>query len=149
MVTATLNLEEIIEKILHSGHTWRVTWPTPPPCLKILCLSVIRSWVMSYDVIKSRFQVSRLARRVSGSWPHRWEAISTRLKKAYSSWLESTSCEPSSAKIRWRFLTVGEFPKPKEYKYKFVIINPIPQKPTWVDLHQIWHRVLCADIINC
>ena len=28
------------------GHTWRVTWPTPPPSLKIPHLSVLELWVM-------------------------------------------------------------------------------------------------------
>ena len=29
---------------LVSGHTWRVTWSTPPPSLKILRLSVLQLW---------------------------------------------------------------------------------------------------------
>ena len=29
------------------GHTWRVTWSTPPPSLKILRLSVLDLWVLT------------------------------------------------------------------------------------------------------
>ena len=32
---------------LVSGYTWRVTWSTPPPSLKILRLSVLELWVLT------------------------------------------------------------------------------------------------------
>jgi len=40
LVTLTFNL-----LTLFSGNTWRVTWSTPPPSLKILRLSVLELWV--------------------------------------------------------------------------------------------------------
>jgi len=36
LVTLTFDLLTLV-----SGHTWRVTWSTPPPSLKILRLSVL------------------------------------------------------------------------------------------------------------
>ena len=36
LVTLTFDLLTLV-----SGHTWRVTWTTPLPSLKILCLSVL------------------------------------------------------------------------------------------------------------
>ena len=36
IVTFTFDLLTLV-----SGHTWRVTWSTPPPSLKILWLSVL------------------------------------------------------------------------------------------------------------
>jgi len=36
LVTLTFDLLTLV-----SGHTWRVTWSTPPPSLKILQLSVL------------------------------------------------------------------------------------------------------------
>jgi len=36
LVTLTFDLLTLV-----SGHTWRVTWTTPPPSLKILRLSVL------------------------------------------------------------------------------------------------------------
>ena len=35
---------------LVSGHTWRVTWSTPPPSLKILRLSVLELWVLTSPI---------------------------------------------------------------------------------------------------
>ena len=35
---------------LVSGHTWRVTWSTPPPSLKILWLSVLELWVLTSPI---------------------------------------------------------------------------------------------------
>jgi len=35
---------------LNSCHTWRVTWPTLPPSLKTLCLSVLDLWVITFPV---------------------------------------------------------------------------------------------------
>ena len=36
LVTLTFDLLTLV-----SGHTWQVTWSTPPPSLKILWLSVL------------------------------------------------------------------------------------------------------------
>jgi len=33
-----------------SGHTWRVTWSTPPPSLKIPRLSILELWVLTYPI---------------------------------------------------------------------------------------------------
>jgi len=33
-----------------SGHTWRVTWSTPPPSLKIQRLSVLELWVLTSPI---------------------------------------------------------------------------------------------------
>ena len=33
-----------------SGRTWRVTWSTPPPSLKILRLSVLELWVLTSPI---------------------------------------------------------------------------------------------------
>ena len=41
LVTLTFDLLTLV-----SGHTWRVTWSTPPPSLKILRLSVLELWVL-------------------------------------------------------------------------------------------------------
>ena len=41
-VTLTFDLLTLV-----SGHTWRVTWSTPPPCLKILRLSVLELRVLT------------------------------------------------------------------------------------------------------
>jgi len=35
---------------LVSGHTWRVTWSTPSPSLKILRLSVLELWVLTSPI---------------------------------------------------------------------------------------------------
>jgi len=35
---------------LVSRHTWRVTWSTPPPNLKILRLSVLELWVLPSSI---------------------------------------------------------------------------------------------------
>ena len=35
---------------LVSGHTWQVTWSTPPPSLKILRLSVLELWVLTSPI---------------------------------------------------------------------------------------------------
>jgi len=35
---------------LNSCHTWRVTWPTLPPSLKTLCLSVLELLVITFPV---------------------------------------------------------------------------------------------------
>jgi len=35
---------------LNSWRTWRVTWPTLPPSLKTLCLSVLDLWVITFPV---------------------------------------------------------------------------------------------------
>jgi len=45
LVTLTFDL-----LILNSCHTWRVTCPTLPPCLKTLCLSVLDLWVITFPV---------------------------------------------------------------------------------------------------
>ena len=45
LVTLTFDL-----LILFSGHTWRVTWTTPPPSLKILRLSVLELWVRTSPI---------------------------------------------------------------------------------------------------
>jgi len=45
LVTLTFDLLALV-----SGHTWRVTWSTPPPSLKILRLSVLESWVLTSPV---------------------------------------------------------------------------------------------------
>ena len=42
LVTLTFDLLTLV-----SGHTWRVTWSTPPPSLKILRLSLLELWVLS------------------------------------------------------------------------------------------------------
>ena len=36
--------------ILFSGHTWRVTWSTPPPGLKVLRLSFLELWVLTSPI---------------------------------------------------------------------------------------------------
>jgi len=41
LVTFTFDLLTLV-----SGHTWRVTWSTPPPNLKILRLSVLELFVL-------------------------------------------------------------------------------------------------------
>ena len=43
LVTLTFDLLTLL-----SGHTWRVTWSTPPPSLKILWLSVLELWVLTF-----------------------------------------------------------------------------------------------------
>jgi len=35
---------------LSSGHTWRVTWSTPPPSLKILWLSILELWALTSPI---------------------------------------------------------------------------------------------------
>ena len=45
LVTLTFDLLTLV-----SGHTWRVTWPTPPPNLKILRLSVPELWVLTSPI---------------------------------------------------------------------------------------------------
>jgi len=35
---------------LVSGHTWRVTWSTAPPSLKIVWLSVLELWVLTSPI---------------------------------------------------------------------------------------------------
>jgi len=35
---------------LVSGHTWRVTCSTPPPSLKIIRLSVLELWVLTFPI---------------------------------------------------------------------------------------------------
>jgi len=42
LVTLTFDLLTLI-----SGHTWQVTWSTPPPSLKILRLSILELWVLT------------------------------------------------------------------------------------------------------
>ena len=72
LVIALLLLIHYATLTLVSGHTWRVTWSTPPPSLKILRLS-IRSSVMSSDIsnripLTMRLQPLRM-RRIT--WPMR------------------------------------------------------------------------------
>jgi len=45
LVTLTFDLLTLV-----SGHTWRVTWSTPPPSLKILRLSVLELWVLTSPI---------------------------------------------------------------------------------------------------
>jgi len=45
LVTLTFDL-----LTLFSGHTWRVTWSTPPQSLKILRLSVLELWVLTSPI---------------------------------------------------------------------------------------------------
>ena len=45
LVTLTFDL-----LTLDSGHTWRVTWSTPPPSLKILWLSILELWVLTSPI---------------------------------------------------------------------------------------------------
>ena len=35
---------------LNRYHTWRVIWPTLPPSIKTLCLSVLELWVITFPV---------------------------------------------------------------------------------------------------
>jgi len=44
-VTFTFDFSTLV-----SGHTWWVTWSTPPPSLKILRLSVLESWVLTSPI---------------------------------------------------------------------------------------------------
>jgi len=45
LVTLTFDLLTLV-----SRHTWRVTWSTPPPSLKILWLSFLELWVLTSPV---------------------------------------------------------------------------------------------------
>jgi len=45
IATDTLHYLDLLTLV--SGHTWRVTWSTPPPSLKILRLSVLDLWVLT------------------------------------------------------------------------------------------------------
>ena len=45
LVTLTFDLLTLV-----SGHTWQVTWSTPPPSLKILWLSVLELWVLTSPI---------------------------------------------------------------------------------------------------
>jgi len=45
LVTLTFDLLS-----LNRCHTWRVTWPTLPPCMKTLCLSVLQLRVITFPV---------------------------------------------------------------------------------------------------
>jgi len=45
LVTLTFDLLTLV-----TGHTWRVTWSTPPPSLKILRLSVLELWVLTSPI---------------------------------------------------------------------------------------------------
>jgi len=45
LVTLTFDLLTLV-----SGHTWRVTWSTPPPSFKILRLSVLELWVLTSPI---------------------------------------------------------------------------------------------------
>jgi len=65
LVTLTFGLLTLV-----SGHTWRVTWSTPPPSLKILCISVLELWVLTSPIgyhwqeraghLEARFQGERV-----------------------------------------------------------------------------------------
>jgi len=45
LVTLTFDLLTFV-----SGHTWRVTWSTPPPSLKIVRLSVLKLRVLTSPI---------------------------------------------------------------------------------------------------
>jgi len=45
LVTLTFDLLTLV-----SGHTWRVTWSTPPPSLKILRLSILELCVLTSPI---------------------------------------------------------------------------------------------------
>ena len=47
---------------LVTGHTWRVTWSTPPTSWKILRLSVLELWVLTCDIIHNAFATTAYAR---------------------------------------------------------------------------------------
>jgi len=51
------DLETLIFDFLTSNscHTWRVTWPTLPPSLKTLCLSVLELWVITLVTIENAY----------------------------------------------------------------------------------------------
>jgi len=49
-VIAADTLRDLDLLTLVSGHTWRVTWSTPPPSLKILCLTVLELWVLTSPI---------------------------------------------------------------------------------------------------
>jgi len=56
---------------LNKCHTWQVSWPNLPPSMKILCLSVLAIWFMSYNVsrwlpLKMRTRPLRMHRI---TWP--------------------------------------------------------------------------------
>jgi len=65
LVTLTFDLLTLV-----SGHTWPVTWSTPPPSLKILRLSVLELWVLTSPIgyhwqeraghLEARFQGERV-----------------------------------------------------------------------------------------
>ena len=46
LVTLTFDLLTLV-----SGHTWRVTWSTPSPSLKILRLYVLELWVLTSPIV--------------------------------------------------------------------------------------------------
>jgi len=64
-VTLTFDLLTLV-----SRHTWRVTWSTPPPSLKILRLSVLELWVLTSPIgYHWQEKAGHLEARFQGSSP--------------------------------------------------------------------------------
>jgi len=68
---------------LVSGHTWRVTYSTPPPSFKILWLSVLELWIRIGPIshkIWPRMRLQTLCMPYHVTYAYRQQIFSTYLK---------------------------------------------------------------------
>ena len=132
--------------VRHLELVWQVL--KPPTMITWWSLSLCKIWLKSMSSfdnmklsifcpfgLKTPIHALRIGIfRGGGISPPKWGVISTKPPNG-TPLRESASFEPSSVKIRRRVWPVLINKKIN----KFVIFHPFAQKPTWTDLHPIWH----------